>query len=764
MRPPVQLPIRFLVAFLLVAATTAAPATIRRADAAAGGPPGAPATAIETAPDPTAGDATAHTVAGRVTIADSTTGLAGATVNVCSAGYWFCATVAQTTTAADGSYRTDAVPDGDYQILVEPGASAPAGLLAGWYSWSAPSHYVGTFWGATIFTVHDDDLVGIDLGLRYGHRIGGRITAEDGGPAVARATIDIYPCDYYGKHCSPVASTTTSSTGDWSTDLVPPGSYTVRVSSGLAGVYGGWYTDANAPHYASVPEEATDVAVADADVMGIDVALSSGHEISGRVTLQATGEAIAGIPVSICVGYVYCDTVTTDSSGDWVHGPLPNGSYGVRFGVPDPNPLNIAAGVYSATDPNHYAPNELQGSGATPVVVLGGDVTRLDVGLPAGHRVTGTVTAAGSGAAVADAFVMLCAEVTRGSCLHVATDRTATDGSFTLGPVIDASGYTLVVYAPDPNPLRVLPGWYATMAPGHYTMYLAEATRLTVAGVDVDGLTLALAIGHTISGRITDARTGLGIEGVAVTVNDCADGIPFCSNLEATVRRDSEVVTDADGRYETGILPDDSYQLSVRVDDPVLEGWYTTANRLHFTTLVASETRIVLRGADRTGIDLILPASGAAGGTWTTPGRASGAGHQSLAEGRVTFEFRVNSVAATATNAPAVSGRIRWRQEGAWRFTGTATGYRVDSGFAAVISGSGVLERWVVTAGRGRWTAATVGPAQVSLIAWSGDRGRGDPGTGPHLGIWFEGTRAEGIPLPPSYGPMPLDGGTITLR
>jgi hypothetical protein len=151
--------------------------------------------------------------------------------------------------------------------------------------------------------------------------------------------------------------------------------------------------------------------------------------------------------------------------------------------------------------------------------------------------ISGTVTAASGGAAVKGAEV--CAE----SSDEEAFERATTDvlGEYTISGL--AGGSYKVVFLP-PQGANYLFQYYS----GKPTW--SQATPVVVSdGVDTPGVDAALAAGGQISGRVTDAATKAGIQGISV----CA-GLP---NEE--FGRCTE--TDSSGKYTIPSLLSGSYEV-----------------------------------------------------------------------------------------------------------------------------------------------------------------------------------------------------------
>ena len=80
---------------------------------------------------------------------------------------------------------------------------------------------------------------------------------------------------------------------------------------------------------------------------------------------------------------------------------------------------------------------------------------------------------------------------------------TASNGEISFAQLLDGS-YTVHVFPPPGSSL--VGGYYdSAVARGHWAADSSAATPITVSGADVTGIDVALPIGHTISGTITDS-------------------------------------------------------------------------------------------------------------------------------------------------------------------------------------------------------------------------------------------------------------------
>jgi protocatechuate 3,4-dioxygenase beta subunit len=245
--------------------------------------------------------------------------------------------------------------------------------------------------------------------------------------------------------------------------------------------------------------------------------------ISGRVTDLATGAPIAGASVYIYTAsgaYGSAIPVTsTDADGNYVFYSLDVRSYTLEF-----------TGTGFRTE--WWGGEVAQDDAATFQVAHGEAVTGKDLALLPLDSISGTVTVAETPAvALADATVTAFGADGRP---HGST-TTNTVGGYTLTGLTPGS-YTLR-FTPPAGSTAVAQWWHTTAKP------TTAATVTLAADAAVTGKNAALAPGATISGRITDAKTGAVIAGAWVYAYVSGSGSGVSGGSIASAR------TDARGDY-----------------------------------------------------------------------------------------------------------------------------------------------------------------------------------------------------------------------
>jgi hypothetical protein len=230
--------------------------------------------------------------------------------------------------------------------------------------------------------------------------------------------------------------------------------------------------------------------------------------VTGRVT-SASGRA-AIEHVSICattqVGDNSSSTCTSsESNGEYKIADLPNGSYTVEF-----SPGYPCIGCERQNYITQYYRDARTSSEAEPVLVTAGDATSgIDARMVEGGRITGIVTTADGGAALASIEVCALARSgeTKGHCAV-----TSSRGEYALAGLATGS-YVIPVQT------AFLHQFYEGGT------RLEEASPVAVtAGATTSGVDAQLVEGGQIAGRVTNALGGAGIEGIDVCALEAGDG------------------------------------------------------------------------------------------------------------------------------------------------------------------------------------------------------------------------------------------------
>ena len=256
-------------------------------------------------------------------------------------------------------------------------------------------------------------------------------------------------------------------------------------------------------------------------VTGVDLSLSRGATISGRVTDAHSGSPLAGVMIEAedIYGEAPDSEAETDSEGRYLLEGLAQGTY------------HVWAEGDSRGYIQQYYDDEPYWDDADPVTVIGTQpVTEIDFTLEAGASISGRVVDAETRSPVA--FI----EVEAGPYDEDIVSWTDTDhnGNYTLKGIPDG----LIEIEVDGQG------------------YITERINVSVSGRKaVTSADFGLKRGATISGRVTDADSGSPIAGVTIEAEDFDGEAP-----------EPEAETDSDGRYLLEGLAPGTYYIMVSGD------------------------------------------------------------------------------------------------------------------------------------------------------------------------------------------------------
>jgi putative cell wall-binding protein len=380
------------------------------------------------------------TISGKVTDTGGTA-LSGITVQpgTISASA-FTPAGAPTTTAGDGTYSVS-VGDGRFAIRFSEGSQAHA---MGFYS---SAGFVVDAASATTILATGAAVTGINVRMPLTHLITGTVSVPSGPlPSVTVAALTTGG--------NQVVTTAMSGSGAYSLH-VASGTYVLRFSPSSGSLYPtGYYTGSGLTTDLSA---AAHIAVGSSDSTGKDILLPPARTISGTVTGPAAAPA-AGITVSAGLS-----TTATDAGGAYSLS-VPPGSYHVTF-----------QDLSNALPSGYYSTGGFTASfsGASLVDVSSISQAGIDVQLPTGVAVTGTVTGA-TGTGLGGVDVWLIPTGTTNALSIVTTSGSGTysipaaDGSFKLKFVESTGAYSA--------------GFYRSDVSTRFTKDMSAATTVTVSG------------------------------------------------------------------------------------------------------------------------------------------------------------------------------------------------------------------------------------------------------------------------------------------
>ena len=294
-------------------------------------------------------------------------------------------------TSAAGTYTISALPTGTYEVILSGDFANPGFASERWDD--QPIDELGT----PIAVTAGATVTGIDAALPKSGTIGGTVTAASDDSPIESIEV----CAFRG-HQEEGRCLFTGASGNYEFTGLDAGSYAIRFRPGTPFGPGAEPSD---PDFVTqwYSGQATRAAAQPLDVEpgsvfeDVDAEMVTGGRISGTIT--GTGE------VPIPSGYACTIPASgeeercgfTDKNGSYViHGLAPD-LYKVRFGA---NPVGGGAGWLAELWDD--APTAAT---ADEVEVLGGVTEEIDAELQSAGAISGSVTKAGSGASLAEAFI-----------------------------------------------------------------------------------------------------------------------------------------------------------------------------------------------------------------------------------------------------------------------------------------------------------------------------------------------------------------------
>ena len=539
--------------------------------------------------------------------------------------------VATGSTNASGTYTIASLPPRNYKVSAEAN-----GFAIRYFNNQID------FNSANLVTVSGGSTTGsINFGLpANAGGITGKVTLIDGVTAVAGASISVRAVAGNGI----LYSTTTDAFGNYNTQpRLAAGTYIVRVTA--TGFPVTYYDGAKSV------ASATPVAVnANANTPNINVKLSAAAgAIRGTVTSAATGAPQAEVGISVWDG----------ASGGFIQGYTTNNS-----GVYDTG-LTLAPGQYKVTaqlagSETIAYNNKFSVATGDPVTVTA-DVTTtgIDIALPLVGGLTGHVTNVQTSAPLSGANVTVSDYASNN---FVASTTTAPDGSYTINGLNPLQSYRV---------LARLGGFGVVYANNRSSVATADA--VTVPAGSNTTLDFALAQAGGITGRVTDAVTLAGIQGIIIDVFDgVSTAFPVMSdqNLFSGV----SVTTGAGGDFNTGrVLAPGIYKVRARFGDittAYIPKFYVSGLDLTTATPVT-----VAVGADTPNVDVVLSKGGTI--TGTIRDRASGQPISGAGVSAQRFSASVQFLNTGATTNANGNYTISGLTPGEWVLAARATGHIV---------------------------------------------------------------------------------------
>ncbi len=316
---------------------------------------------------------------------------------------------------------------------------------------------------------------------------------------------------------------------------------------------------------------------------GIDFDLVLGGSISGTVFEPGGIIPIADIWVNAFseLNNAWLSGVTTDSSGNYVLGGVPEGPHRVEFRD------------HSGSFASEFYDNKIQWGSANLISITGTEeVTGINAVLELTGSISGTVLAPDG--------------VTPVEGLGIEA-RDPTTNDWIAGANTDAAGnYTVIGLRTGNYKIRARAsghGFPDQYFAGVSDFELADVVTVTAPG-DTPNIDLTMSPGGTIAGRITDEASGNPISGVRVSANleQCCGG--------------NGATTDQDGNYEITGLAAGDYRVRTETREPgFIDEYYDNSIGFSGRTPVS-----VTVGVTTPGIDFALVQGGSISGTVFEPG------------------------------------------------------------------------------------------------------------------------------------------------
>jgi hypothetical protein len=505
-------------------------------------------------------------ITGKVTAANTKAPVEGIEVCATRTSNEYQYTERCASTDAAGEYTLAGLPTAEYSVEFSLVYESPLNFVNQYYDdklTSAEANPVSVVAGSTVS--------GIDAALLTGGQITGKVTMAASGKAPIE---DIEACTVGGavSRCG-----VTNASGEYTISGLPSGEYKVEFfSESFESNYLTQYYDEK-----SSSSEATPVVVtAGVTTTGIDAALLTGGQITGKVTAADTKAAIAGVEVCATPSdeevYEYGGScATTNADGEYTISGLTSGEYKVEFTVRFGS-LNYITQYYD---------DKQSRSEASPVAVTQGiTAAGIDAALQPGGQITGTVTSAATASPVKD--IEVCATASAYEYDEQTCADTNASGQYTLSR-LTTGNYKVAFYA-DGNGLNYLEQYYDGK-----TSFAEASTVAVTTGAATIGVDAALLTGGQITGKVTSAATNVPLAYVYVCA--LSGGQQNCA------------ITNARGEYTVEALASGKYT----VEFSGSEGLNYLTQYYDDKASAAEAAQVsVTAGATTTGIDAAMIAGG----------------------------------------------------------------------------------------------------------------------------------------------------------
>ncbi len=468
--------------------------------------------------------------------------------------------IGSATTAADGTYTVGGLPGGTFYARTINSAGYIDELYNGFL---CPNGACTFNTGTGIVVASGGTTANVDFGLATGGSLGGTVTDQSTGLPLVGVTVRVY-----NSSNSQMGTANTNASGAYAVTGLPTGTHYARTSNGL-GYVDELYNNLPCPNQSCTTNTGTGIGVtAGSPTTGINFALDAGARITGTVTDANGGAPLANVTVRVYnTSGTQVGQTNTNGAGAYTVSGLPGGSFFARTqnsaGYIDElfDNLPCPAGVCTYTT-------------GTPIVLAGGGVTVADFALQLGGRVTGTVTDANGGAALANVSVSLLDAYWN----QIGSSTTNSSGVYTAAGLPTGSYYLATS-----NSLGYTDELYDNVPCFNWTCTIPGGTPIAVtAGATVSDINVALTMGARLNVTVTDQTSGAGIPSVSVRLYNPQGYQVFSRN------------TDASGNVSIPGVPAGSYFLRTLNSRGYIDEFWD--DRIQVFTTVLNSTPYVVPG------------------------------------------------------------------------------------------------------------------------------------------------------------------------
>jgi hypothetical protein len=399
-----------------------------------------------------------------------------------------------------GNYVAGGLPDGAYYATT--------------YNWEG---YLDELWddipcwdgctvtsGDSIVVAAGADVTGIDFDLVQGGSISGQVTASGPGTPITDGRVAVY--DDRGWW---IDSDWLDGSGSYLVEGLGPGTYYARVYN-YEGYLDELYDDILCVGGCEVTNGTGITVAPPAATQNIDFVLDLGGSVEGAVLAAADSTPVVGLVNIYDTRGDWLSYGYTDSTGSYQAGGLPSGDYHAITRNWDGYIDEIYDDVVCLGGYGYGCLN-----GGTPIPVTVGSPTTADFFLAKGGTFSGTVTESGSSAPINDVEIEIYDAV--GSWVAYAYPDAS--GVYTSTALVTGTYYaqTDIWNSPHLNEL------YSDLpCPGGWCLVEWGTPIAVTAPNNTPGRDFALDRGGTVSGRVTDANTGLPLYDVQVRVESAS--------------------------------------------------------------------------------------------------------------------------------------------------------------------------------------------------------------------------------------------------